>query len=106
MKKPVSLFFIAAFFSCSKKDVVAPKTPLRYQLRIAAVENSGTKLYTPVTRVKSGKVAVEFETGDVAGIKEYSVEVSGDGVVFKSVKTIAADLKTPDKLYRDTVVLP
>lgn len=106
MKKTASLFFIAALFSCAKKDAVDPKTPSAYQLRIAAVENSGATFYTPVSRVKSGKVAVAFETDDVADIKEYKVEVSSDGVVFKSIQTIAADLKTPNRLYRDTVMLP
>lgn len=106
MKKVASLLLLASAFSCSKKDLVEDAAAsAMYQLRVAAVENGGTQYYTPITRVKSGKVAVEFETGEVADIKEYRVEVSADGINFNRVKTIAADLQTPNKMYRDTVVI-
>lgn len=106
MKKLPFLFAFAAFFSCSKKDAAAPPPAVTYQIRVVAVDNNGDRSYTPVSRVKSGKVAVEFETADVADVKEYNVEVSTDGVLFKTVKTLAADAKEPNKLYSDTVVLP
>lgn len=105
MKKAISFIVLAVLFSCSKKDALETAAAGNYQLRIAAVETSGAKSYTSITRVKSGKVAVEFESDEADGIKEYNVEVSADGVVFKNVKTIAADVKMPNKFYRDTVVL-
>lgn len=106
MKNAVLLFLVASLFACSKKDAIEPKAVTGYQIRIAAVNDNGTKSYTSILRVKSGNVAVEFETDEVTGVKEYDVEVSSDGRVFKSVKVIAADTKTPNKLYQDTVVLP
>ena len=105
MKKIVVVLCFVAFFSCTKKDVIETSSTAAYQIRIAAIDNNGTKSFTPITRVKSGKVAVEFETAEVSNLKEYQVEVSVDGFNFKSIKTIAADLQSPDKTYRDTVVL-
>lgn len=105
MKKLLFLFAAAAVFSCTKKDVAAPLAANTYFIRVAAIENAGTKSYTPVTQVKSGRVAVEFETAEVSDISEYRVEASSDGLNFKTVKVMAADQKTPNKLYRDTVVL-
>ncbi len=104
MKNLAIILALSAFFSCSKKDALEAKATGNYQIRIAAVEMSGARSYTPVSRVKPGKVAVEFETAEVADVKEYDVEVSADGINFRRVKTIAADQKTPDKFYRDTVV--
>lgn len=91
--------------SCSKKDMTEPKPTASYQIRIAAVENNGTRSFTPISRVKAGKIAIEYETAEVSDVKEYHVEVSADGINFKKVKTIASDLTNPNKLYRDTLVL-
>lgn len=105
MKKTISFVALAVLFSCSKKDALETTASGNYQIRIAAVETSGAKSYTPISRVKSGKVAVEFESDEADAVKEYNVEISADGVTFKNVKTIVADAKTPNKFYRDTVVL-
>jgi hypothetical protein len=105
MKKLTLLLLITGFFSCSKKDVQDTASKNVYHLRIAAIEISGAKSYTPIAWVKSGKVAVEFETADVDGVKEYHVEVSSDGINFFNRKTIAADTQNPNKLYTDTLIL-
>jgi len=106
MKKLASILAVTALFSCSKKDLADAKpAATTYQIRIAAVDSDGTRSYTPISRVKSGKVALEFETVDVSNLKEYNVEVSANGSNFKSVKIITADLKSPDKVYRDTLEL-
>lgn len=107
MKKALGLFCLSILFACTKKDLIETQKPaaVTYQIRVAAVEDNGTKSYTPISRVKSGKVAVEFETAEASEIREYNVEVSVDGSNFKSVKTIKANLQTPNGLYHDTVVL-
>lgn len=106
MKKLMPFLLLAAFASCSKKDGVQEISgDGAYQMRVAAIDNNGTKTYTPIIRVKSGKVAVEFETEAVSDIREYNVEVSLDGVHFNPVKTIVSDMTTPNRLYRDTVLL-
>lgn len=105
MKKIVCPLLLAALFACTKKDVLETKSSTNYQIRIAAVENSGTVSYSPISRVKSGKVAIAFETAEVSEVKEYKVEVSADGIVFKTVKTLAADQKMPNRFYSDTLVL-
>ena len=105
MKKIATLLLLAGIVSCSKKDIVETQPAGNYQIRIAAVENNGTRSFTPISMVKAGKVAVEFETAEVSGVKEYNVEVSADGINFTKVKSIAADLATPNKIYRDTVIL-
>lgn len=105
MKKVIFSLLIAALFSCSKKDLQESLPAGKYYIRVAAIEANGSKSYTPTTWVKSGKVAVEFETADVSGIKEYQGEVSTDGIHFTSRKTIAADQQSPNKLYSDTLVL-
>lgn len=106
MRKITSLLLLAALFSCAKKDRIEETSASgAYQIRIAAVDNNGTKSYTAISRVQAGKVAVEFETAETTGVKEYNVEVSADGVNFRTVKTIAADLQMPNRLYRDTVHL-
>jgi len=105
MKKLAILLILAGIISCSKKDIIESKSTGSYQIRIAAVDNNGTRSLTPISLVKAGKVAIEYETAEVADIKEYNVEVSADGINFSKVKTIAADLNNPNKVYRDTLVL-
>lgn len=106
MKKVILLFLAASVFSCTKKDVLEQTKTTSYQIRVAAVEDNGTFSYSPTSKVASGKVAVEFETAEVSGIKAYNVEVSTDGTHFNTVKSIPADLHSPDKLYSETIVLP
>lgn len=105
MKKVIFLLLAAGLFSCSKKDAQETLPTGTYYIRVAAIETNGSKSYTPTTWVKAGKVAVEFETADVSGIKEYQVEVSADGTHFSTRKTIAADVQNPNKLYSDTLML-
>ena len=105
MKKIVFMLLIAGLFSCSKKDIQETLPAGNYYIRVAAIEANGSRSYTPITRVQSGKVAVEFETADVSGIQEYQVEVSADGINFTARKTIAADQQHPNKLYSDTLML-
>lgn len=105
MKKFISSLLLLLFFSCTKKDLIETSANGSYQLRIAAMDNSGARSYTPISRVKAGKVAIEFETAEVSDVKQYDIEVSADGISFKAVKAIAADLQTPNRLYRDTIVL-
>src|SRR5215211_2108954 len=105
MKKLAILILCAGIISCSKKEVTEPGSTGAYQIRIVAVDNNGAKSYTPISRVKSGKIAIEYETSEVADIKEYKVEISSDGLNFRTAKTIAADLNNPNKMYRDTLLL-
>ena len=106
MKKLTSLLLLAGvFMSCSKNEIIESNSTGNYQIRIAAIENNGARSTTPITMVKSGKVAIEFETAEVSEVKEYKVEVSTDGTNFRSVKTIAADLNNPNRIYTDTIVL-
>ena len=105
MKNVIVPFLGLSLFACSKKDAVEAKPSSEYQLRVAAIDKNGAKSYTSISRVRSGKVAVEFETDEATDIKEYDVEVSGDGITFRNIKAIAADLKETNKLYRDTVLL-
>lgn len=105
MKISASVLFCLALVACSKKDTTVEKASAFYQIRIAAVESNGSRSYSPTTRVKSGKVAIEFETGEASGIAAYNVEVSTDGRNFTTVKRIASDALNPNKLYSDTLVL-
>lgn len=106
MKKITGLVLLASLASCTKKDKTEPPLSASdYIIRVAAVDNDGSKSFTTFSRVKSGKVAIEYETTSVYNVKQYDVEVSPDGVTFTKVKTIAADLNNPDKVYRDTLIL-
>ncbi|GAA4743857.1 hypothetical protein [Flavisolibacter ginsenosidimutans] len=105
MKKLASILVLAALFSCSKKDWTGAKSVTNYLIRVVAVDNDGVESFTSISRVKSGKVVVEFETSEAVNVKEYKVEASSDGSHFTSIKTIAADIKLPDKIYRDTLEL-
>lgn len=106
MKKLFILIMIAgSIVSCSKEAAIEKTDPSTYIIRVAAIDNNGSKTYTTLSKVKSGKVAIEYETADVSDIKEYDVEVSSDGINFHEVKVIPADLANPNKLYQTTVTL-
>lgn len=107
MKNPV-LFLLATacIFSCSKKDSLEKEAAAgNYFVRVAAVDNNLQKTYTAISKVKSGKVSIEFETADVVNVKEFDVEVSGDGSHFQTAKVIAVDDAHPNKVYTGVIVI-
>lgn len=101
----ITVFLVSIIMSCTKKDSIEKAASSSYMIRVAAVDNNGTKTYTTISKVKSGKVAVEFETAEVSNIKEYAIEVSSDGSNFQLVKIIPADLNKPNKVYSDILSL-
>lgn len=106
MKKLIAIMTIGGtFVSCVKEKDFVAKDASVYTIRLVAIANDGTKDYTTIAKVKSGKVALEYETAGAANLKCFGVEISTDGLNFQQVKTIPSDPVNPNRVYRDTLML-
>ena len=106
MKTTLILVLFFGLMSCKKTDVLEEKQTGSYIIRVAAVDNDNTRSFTSFSKVNGGKVALEFETTSVENVRQYDVEISSDGGInFSKIKTIAADLFHPNKIYRDTLLV-